>query len=289
MPPTQLGIEQYQFTDTGLILNSAVNMPFVDITQVEGLLDSAPLRLTQKDHEGRNGGFINAFFEQMRTIVLTGTIYCDPNQFETYLDQLKQNYAPASTPQPLYFQTDAGLRLLNCKSAGVKAPRTNARSYGKQDFTITLVAEDPRTYSAGSVSSGPIYLGSVIVAGRGYPKAYTYGYGSAATQSAGVITPGGTRTTPGNYIITGPIVNPSIVNDTLGLTWTFNITLAATDQLVISPDLRTVRLGVNGPSRRYVMAGPWWELGTGPNNFRLLGSGGNSNTNLTITAQAAWR
>lgn len=286
--PTLL-IEQYQFRDDGIILNSDSQVPFVDVTQLQGL-DSAPTRPTVKDHEGTDGGFVESKYETIRTVVLDGIAYAAPTAFEAFLDQLKANFEPNDLPQPLYFQTDNGQRVVYGKSQGMKYSKTNQRSIGVQPFNVTFLCSDPRIYTPTVISSGPIYLGSVVTGGRGFPQGFPYGYGSAATQSSGSIAPGGNRETPGWYVIAGPIVNPSIVNDTLGKQWTFTISLATGEELWIRPRTKTVRLGDAGPSRRSTLRGPWWFLKPGTNNFRLLGSGGTIGvTSLTVYAQPAWR
>jgi hypothetical protein len=287
MPIT--AVEQYQFLDDGIVLNSDATLPFVDITGVSGL-DSAPLRATTKDHEGSTGGWVESDLETLRTVVLDGIAYAEPTALDAYLDQLKANFAPNKTAQPLYWSSDNGSRVVFGKSQGLKYSKSNSRSWGQQPVQVTFLCGDSRIYSPVVVSSGAIYLGSVVVAGRGYPKGYTFGYGSAATQSAGVITPGGNRDTPGWYVITGPAINPVIVNDTLGVQEIFTITLGASEELWINPKNKTVRLGEYGPSRRNTMRGPWWNLAPTANNFRLLGSGGTVGvTNLNIYARPAWR
>lgn len=287
--PTLTAVEQYQFTDTGIILNSDAALPFVDVKEVAGI-DSAPVRATTKDHEGTDGGFIESQYETFRTVVLSGDAYADPTALDVYMDSLKANFAPSRGALPFYWESDNGSRVVYGKSQGLKFSKTNQRSYGLQPFNVTILCSDPRIYSPSVVSSDPVYLGSVVTQGRGYLKSYPFGYGSAATQSAGSITPGGNRDTPGWYVITGPIINPTIVNDTLGMQWTFTISLAAGEELWIRPRVKTVRLGDTGPSRRNTLRGPWWFLLPGQNNFRLLGSGGTVGiTNLEIFAQPAWR
>jgi hypothetical protein len=286
--PTLL-VEQYQFRDDGIVLNSDAVLPFVDVTKVAGL-DSAPTRQTVKDHEGTDGGFIESQYETFRTVVLEGTAYTSPTAFDAYMDALKANFEPNTTDQPFYFQTDAGQRAVYGKSQGLKYEKSNARSRGEQEFNVTILCPDPRVYTAGVISSGPIYLGSGASTGYGFPYGFPYGFGGAVTQSAGSITPGGNRETPGWYVITGPIASPSIINDTLGKQWTFSTSLAAGEQLWIKPRVKTVRLGETGPSRRNTLRGPWWFLKSTQNSFRLLGTGGTAGvTNLEVFAQPAWR
>jgi hypothetical protein len=177
------------------------------------------------------------------------------------------------------------------KSLGVKFTKTNTRNYGMQAFQVTLLCGDSRKYSPTIVTSGPIYLGASSGTGFGFPLAFPFGYGGLTITSGGTITPGGNRTTPGLYVVTGPILSGwQIVNDAIGTAWTFNTALNAGESLYINPMYRTVRLGQNGPSRRGNMTGLWWWLLPGTTSFRLLGAGGTAGvTNLTITAQPAWR
>jgi hypothetical protein len=286
--PTLL-VERYQFRDDGLVLNTDPPVPFVDVTQIQGL-DAAPLRSTTKDHEGTDGGFVESLHETLRTVVLDCVAYADPEALDTYLDILKENFEPNDAAQPLYWESDNGPRVVFGKSQGLNYSKSNERGWGKQKFNVTILCGDPRIYTPTIVSSGAIFLGSGVIVGRGYNKAYPFGYGTAVTQSAGSITPGGNRSTPGWYVITGPIINPTIINDTLGLEWKFTIALTAGQELWINPKNRTVRLGEFGPSRRNTMKGPWWLLNKTTNQFRLTGSGGSAGvTNLTVYARPAWR
>jgi hypothetical protein len=177
------------------------------------------------------------------------------------------------------------------KSQGLNYTKDKERSWGRQKFNFTILCPDPRIYSPTIVSSGPIYAGAAASGGRGFNKSYPFGYGTTnAAEGAGSITPGGNRNTPGWYVITGPIINPKIINDTLGLQWTFTMSLAAGETLWINPRSKTVRLGEFGPSRRSKMRGPWWLLSKGTNQFRLAGTGGTpGTTNLTVYARPAWR
>src|SRR5690242_17824814 len=93
----------FVLNDTGIVLNDSTSLPFVDIDSVKGL-NSAPFRTTTRDHEGDDGGYMDAEFEKGRDIVLGGTIYADSSTIESYLDDLKENWAPSRTLIPLYFK-----------------------------------------------------------------------------------------------------------------------------------------------------------------------------------------
>src|SRR6266487_2682760 len=112
----------FQLNDNGVILNDDLiypNTPFVDITEVSGL-GNAEYRETKRDHEGNDGSFMDAEFELGREIRLKGTVYGNSAPLEPYLDDLKENFAPVTSPIPFYFITENGTtRLIYVKPRGV--------------------------------------------------------------------------------------------------------------------------------------------------------------------------
>src|SRR5688572_6728883 len=124
-----LEVEQYQYKDTGVLLNGDPPGSFFDVLKVSGL-DSAPTRTQTADREGVDGGYVDSEFETIRTVVLEGNIYADPFNMETYLDALKENFAVTNVNQPLYFQTDAGIRMINGKAQGIRYDKDQLRRLG---------------------------------------------------------------------------------------------------------------------------------------------------------------
>lgn len=285
--PATLSVEQYQFGDTGIVLNSSPSIPFVDIEQVSGL-DNGDVRSSTKDHEGADGGFVDSAYQTLRTVVLEGTIYANPNAFEAYMESLKANFAPTFLPVPLYFQTDAGPRVVYGKSQGLRYVKTNARNYGKQPFSVTILCEDSRIYDS-TTQTVTVYTNTIVTEGRGYNKGYPFGYGAAIEPNSGTLILPGSRTSPGQYMLYGPVVNPIVINDTLGLEWDFFIALSKDDYLIIDPAYKTVRLN-GGQSRRSSMVGRWWQLQPGTNDFRLFGTDTVTGvTRLVVNALPSWR
>lgn len=286
MAAPTLNVEEYQYRDDGIPLNTTAAIPFVDVISVKGL-DAAEVRETVKDHEGTDGGFVDATNETLRTVVLECEAYTDPAAFETYMESLKANFEPSAISLPFYIMTDAGMRVVYGKSTGVKYTKTNSRSYGRQPFNVTVLCEDPRVYIAG-FASVEINAGGVI-GGRGYNKGYPFGYGPVVKPSSGSLVLAGSRSVPGTYTLYGPAITPTIINDTYGLQWTYNLALSADDYLTINPRLKTVRLN-GGPSRRSSMTGKWWSLRVGTNDFRLQATGVvEGKTKLVITTEPARR
>lgn len=154
--------------DTGPVLNAdTASLPFVDITKITGL-DSAPFRETIRDHEGTDGGFIDAEFENGREIVLDGTVYASASSAESYLDTLKSNFAPVTSPIPFYILNPGVVeRLIYVKPRGARYDVDTARRLGITNIQFGLYAEDPRIYAA-TESLTTIPFGAEAITGFGF-------------------------------------------------------------------------------------------------------------------------
>jgi hypothetical protein len=259
----------FQLGDTGVTLNTDSVFPFVDITQVSGL-DSAPFRTSQRDHEGTDGAFIDAEFETGRDLILTGTVYADPNTMESYLDQLVYNYQPSKVRIPFYFKAPGvGERVLFVKPLGCQYNWDALRRTGQANIQFSMFAEDPRKYSS-TLQTGSMIQGSTVTTGRSYNKGYNFGYNTTIlVPDSTTVTNNGNREAPAIITITGPVVNPQIISDTAGKTLAFNITLSATDVLVIDLVNHTVVLNGTANRRSTLLAPNWFLLQPGVNILRF--------------------
>jgi len=154
--------------------------------------------------------------------------------------------------------------------------------------SIEFCATDPRKYDAAQSngSSGPGTGGT----GFTFPFTFPFTFGAGATGNTFVATNAGSfSTNPVATISGGAITNPSIQNVTAGLTMLVNITLMATDTLVIDFGARTIVL--NGTASRRSLMDPssrWWSLAPGANTIKFLGTPGAGNPLLTLTWRSAW-
>ena len=280
----------FRLGDTGAVINSdSTSFPFIDLSEVRGL-DSAPFRETQRDHEGDDGGYMDAEFEKGRDIALTGMLYALSGSAETYMDLLKENWSPSRTLVPLYFNVPgAGERLVFVKPLGVRYDWTALRRLGQADIQFMAFAEDPRIYSNTLVTQ-QINLGATVFTGRGYNKSYNFGYGGVSTTSDGVyVNVGGNRPTPPVFTIYGPVTNPQILNDTTGQLMKFNITLSVGETLVIRPQYKTVKLNDLTNRRNALIAPVWFYLPKGQTFIRYRAESSDPTSKLTIAYRDAWR
>lgn len=278
----------YRIGAAGTVLNPAsLVQPFVDLTKIRGF-DSAEGRTTERDHEGVDGGFLDAEFEKMRTVVLEGQLIASVDTVEPFLDTLKSEWGLGNTIKQLYFQVPGvAERLLHVKTLGVRYDIDTLRNMGCCDVQFMAQAEDPRVYSSTLVTVN-INQGTPITTGFGFPLGFPFGFGSAVSPDSTTITVGGNRPTPPTITITGPVTDPVIYSDTKGLTMAFQITLTAGQTLVIDTYYRTVKLDGTLTRRSALLTPSWFYLEPGQNTLRYYAASGGG-VAAAVTYRDAWR
>lgn len=283
-----IGLDDYVFQlgDDGIPLNDD-GSPFIDILTVIGL-DSPQFRESIRDHEGTDGGFIDAEFEKGREIILTGVAYSDSGTLESYLDDVKENFAPVTTPIPFYLKAPGvDERLVFVKSRGARYDWTAARRLGVTDIQFLMFAEDPRIYSAELINTVFSYGGDSGI-GLAFSFAFDVDFGGGATPGGGIISNNGNRPAPVEFIITGPVINPIIRNNTTGDTLLFFIELLTGETLTINTRDRTVYLNGNANRRSTLQVAQWILLQPG-NNDIFYGALTGIGSTLEISYRHAWR
>lgn len=253
----------FKLGDDGVLLNADTVLPFVDIEEVNGL-DSAPFRDTSRDHEGVDGGFMDAEFEKARPIILEGVIFADKDLLEPYLDSLKKNYAPRRELIPFYFKAPGNTeKVLFVKPLGVRYDWTTDRRLGTVRAQFLMHAEDPRIYD-NTLQSVDIPLSAVTADGFAFPFGFPLGFGVTNKFSTSVSLENfGNRPTPVEFIVTGPATDPKIVNESIGAELEFFINLSTSDTLTINTHDRTVRLNGTLNRRNTLQVPNWFDLEPG--------------------------
>lgn len=278
----------YKLGDTGTILNpNDQTLPFVDITKVSGL-DTPELRSTERDHEGVDGGFLDAEFEKMRTLVFEGSVIGNVDTLEVFLDTLKGNWAPRRLAIPLYFaHPGVAERVVFVKPLGCKYDVDAARRYGTADIQFMCQAEDPRIYDS-ALQTQNIAQGVPITTGFAFDLGFNFGFGAPVSPEGTNVTNYGNRPTPAVITIPGPVTNPRIFNDTYSNELQFEIDVAASDYLVIDLGYRTVKLNGSVSRRSALLEPDWFLLEAGDNFLRYRASTGGA-APATIAYRNAWR
>jgi len=286
----EFGLDEFSFRlkDDGILLNPSDQIfPFVDVYKVSGL-DSAPFRETERDHEGVDGGFLDAEFEKGRPIVLEGVALGDVDVLLPLLEDLKVNFRPSRDLIPFYYKAPAiGSRVLFVKPRGVRYDWNQAIRHGETPIQFQMYAEDPRQYTP-ILETGYVPWAAAPTNGIGFNLGFNFGFGTAAALDNVIVFNSGNRETPAVITINGPVTNPRIVNDTLGLTLLFTIVLGVTDTLAIDLGSKTVRLNNVVNQRGSLQSPNWFLLQPGQNFFRYQGDLG-TGSSMKIEFRSAWR
>lgn len=278
----------FKLGDTGVVLNTdSASVPFVDIVEVVGL-DSAPYRVTERDHEGTDGGFMDAEFERGRPITLSGTAYTTTGTAEAYLDSLKANYAPSTALVPFYYKAPGiDERVLFVKPLGCRYDWEQMRRTGCTRVQFRMYAEDPRLYASTLTTANiPFAVGSSL--GFGFNLGFNFGFGGSSGTDGAIVNNLGNRPTPVEFTINGPCDTPSIRDETYGHALTFAITLAAGESLVVNTQYKTVLLNGTTSRRSTLISPDWFFLQPGETFLRynaLTGTG----SSMDVEFRSAWR
>lgn len=283
----------YQLGNAGFIINDAspTSYPTVDLELVQGL-DSAPVRTTVKDREGTEGAYVDAEFDQARTIVLTGLLYDDATNTEITLDQLKGEWAPSTVPIPLYARNPkVGTRMLWVKPIGCNYDIDVLRRLGMCAIKFTAIAGDPRIYSS-TETIRTMGVSDVLQTGFGFNLSFNFGFGGiTAGNGPALIVNSGNRQTPVKFDIYGPFINPHILDFTSGDELAFDYAISTTtDYLEVDTSTHTVRLNGTDDKRSTLRRPSWFNLESGGNFMGFRVEGGSSvATHMDIHYRSAWR
>lgn len=281
-------LDDYTFQlDSGPILNGDDTIvPFVDIDRVIGL-DSAPYRETIRDHEGMDGSFIDAEFERGRDLILEGMAYTDISTVEDFMDQVKANFAPVTTPIPFVFKAPGvDERVIFVKPRGAKYDWLSLRRTGITPIQFLMFAEDPRIYS-NDLQTVNMNYGGDATTGFGFNFEFDLDFGVVVPPTGGQVIVGGNRPTPPVFTITGPVENPRIINLTDGKSLNFTVSLGASDTLVVTPATRQVIMNGTINARYTLTTMDWFLLNPGTTDFSLGGASGSGT--LSVVFRDAWR
>lgn len=262
------------------------------ITTEDGWSDAPDARTSLVDLPDQDGADDSSTFETSRSITLSGTAIASSWASQNAAkDRLNAVAYTGRGLYPLTVTENHGL----VRVAYVR--RTGSQKIGDRqgyafDFSIGLVAPDPRRYDANLTTLATGMPGAVIPVGRTYPRTYPVTYPPSVTYqpvvNAATI---GTRDTGGQITISSGLDNPGVVNVDTGALLQFNLSLGANDTLVIDLQQRTAVLNGTASRRGSLMGGSsWFLLQPGDNNLRLTGlPNGTGNPSMTVQYRSAWK
>ena len=296
---TVTSLNSYSFSFNNLVFGGT-NSPF-QILEVNGLEDLPDIRV-QDDNRGYiDGMFTGRDFLSGRYLTMTIQILGDSNNSMVQnVALLKNNLIPQTAgTNPLQFQIPgSNLQVIYARVRKRTLKIDPEFTYGKSIAVVQFFAPDPRIYDW-TVQSTDLATSSFNT-GRTYNRVYTaaasygaYPYttgmsfgGGTATQN--IILNNGNTTTYPTITITGPAVNPKIINASTGQYLQINYNMSATDTLVIDTDFRTVTL--DGVARRSILSNSssWFGAAPGTSFYTFNATGTGSTTTCVVRWQSAY-
>lgn len=262
------------------------------ITKEDGWGSAADARANLQDYPDADGADDAPTYEGPRAITLEGTCiapnWAEQNRAKDRLNRVA--YTSTRNLYPLTVTESHMTRLAYVRRSG--AQKVDDRQGFGFDFSISLVAPDPRKYAADLTSLTVTMPGAAIPVGRTYPRVYPITYPAVVSYQP-VINAfnAGTRRTGAQIAITSGLDNPGVIHQDSGAVLQFGVSLGGNDTLVLDLAAKTAVLNGTASRRGALLTGSsWFMLASGDNNLRLVGiPNGTGNPAMTVNYRSAWK
>ncbi len=253
------------------------------VSQEDGWFSSPAIRADLGDLPGGDGSYDADPLYSARTVTLTGTAI-GPDPTTAAVARLRFSSLLEAGRGGTLSCTEDGFTLtaLVRPSGPVKIAQVGAQAF---DFQIQVTAPDPRKY--GPVTELTVGLpsgGSGLI----FPVVFPANFGAA---SGGGISPAndGTVETWPIIRITGPAVNPRILNPDTGDMLVFAMTLAAGETLDIDTAARSVLYQLSASRRSITRAtGRWLPIAPGGAQLSWGSDVYDPAASMTVAVRSAW-
>lgn len=259
-----------------------------------GWFDIPTMRLFDTPLPRHSGEYRSNSFKSGRPIIINGYVEASTKALrEAARDQLLGLAFQGGTLQ-LTVTDDYSTRWAMVELQDLKTSAANPTSF---DFQLSLLALDPRKYSTTAVSSAttvPTSTGGLDYStggGLDYTGGATGGlvYGTPGASGVFSLSNTGTADSWPVWTLTGPLTNPTIINNNTGQQIAYSGSIASGSTLVIttSPMGRSVLLNGNDVRSNLTYA-QWFSVAAGGTVSITLGAGSTDTGLLTGTVYPAW-
>lgn len=211
--------------------------------ELEGLTGLPNIRSTSGVNAGADGGWTSAQFFDARLISIKCII---ADQSPAIVEQKRRELMSLlalgkASPLEIRFTTESGnAYTINARVTGVTAPL--GQILKKQDVLIQLRADDPLIY-AYNEEGGTVATLLVQQPSGGFEIPFTIPLTINGGEGYTSVVNSGTEAVYPVIELTGPLHNPSVVNQTGNqIIELDNLTMSASDKVVIDTQTRTVTL-----------------------------------------------
>lgn len=237
----------------------------VQLSKIEGLRALPGIRSGDVPKAQRAGSYAGLDFYDERIFTVDFEVFAPSQPFESVVSGLANALQIISDPTlqlPFEFLLPGWVesRRLLCRPTKGGTPIDEWFQFNRAMIPVEFTANDPLIYSS-TLHSASAGLPSPT-AGLTFPVTFPVTFGSSTGGSIPVENVGNETTAP-VITITGPVTNPTVSLTATGAFIKLNITLSASDTLVIDMGARTVLF--NGASRlnTIVTGSSWWGIPKG--------------------------
>lgn len=272
----------YTITFAGLTVGNGT--PY-QIMGLEGIEDLPDLRSGDTVRAFADGEVPGLDLLAGRTITLELAVFdSGVGDFFANVERVKAMSVPATSESAFVYQLPGrNPRALLARARRRSLPVTDEYQFRKGKAVIEWHATDPRIYDQ-SFTSTVVGLPSAAT-GLTFNATAPFVFGSAGTGGSVLVTNSGNFPAPWVAVITGPVTNPSVTANGLGLT--FNGTVNAGETLVVDSLARSVLLNGTASRNNWVAAASvWWALPPGNTTVQFNATSGTGT--LTFSYRSAW-
>ncbi len=261
----------------------------VVLHEPSGLLESPEVRSSDRTLLQRHGASAGTDYLGARVVQLGFTVLDDPAALADVLSA----FQPASGDKVLRFAVPGlagGSGRLTARVRKRSAPVDVAYASGAARFDVELYAADPVLYADQATTARVLPL-----APRGSVKAFPFRFPFGVLKAGAVyISPPADITVSGNtptwpvYTITGPALNPSVINRSTGERLTVQLSVPTSEVLTI--DTRTRSVMLNGASRYGALTAEsvWFPFRPGVVQLEFDDLLGDKNRGADVRWRSAW-
>lgn len=263
----------------GLILNNLATIDKYRVTRIEGLAD-ADIRDTRELNPSSHGETPFDSLYGGRTITLQGRVEAYTlNKLRAMQQALRTAFLDLDTEKPLVFRTGTTSRdgFLMCKKHQSIAWGEEQSSFGFfRDFMIPLRASNPRWFS---------YLQSTL--GEAFPSAPAVitneRIGTEAFNAGNFLS-------PPEFVLVGPMTNPTVTNLRTGKFFTIVDTIIAGDAYRLDVARRQLYSIVDGTNKfkHLTIDSDLWELQPGENIVTFSAALAGNDASVNVQYRSAW-
>lgn len=269
----------------GFELNDPASGYILPPQEIQGLFGAPELRVETGDNFGRDGGWINQPKYKPRIISLEGQIG-DRNheELERKRRELVSHLSKKGHDFVLRVRTYAGFeRYISVRVLRNPFPALNTKN--RQTYELELYASDPLYYD---YADGELMTIVRKIREGGFDIPFNIPFDIGASTLPTVITNTGTEVMKPVIKIKTPATNPTIINKTTGGIMKINVSVGATDELVI--DMKQNKITLNGENIYYLKAdfATFWGLQVGDNEIELITELGSEPTEAEVYYSSAF-